>query len=58
MVYSHYKGAPSKDDAPVAFVGKGITFDSGGISLKPPAVSDTVTSYGFNEALTIKLYRL
>jgi len=33
----HYKGAPSKDDAPVAFVGKGITFDSGGISLKPSA---------------------
>ena len=25
-----------KDDAPVAFVGKGITFDTGGISLKPP----------------------
>ncbi|KAK0466043.1 uncharacterized protein EV420DRAFT_1636626 [Desarmillaria tabescens] len=33
----HYKGAPSKDDTPVAFVGKGITFDSGGISLKPSA---------------------
>ncbi|KAK0500947.1 hypothetical protein EDD18DRAFT_1146702 [Armillaria luteobubalina] len=29
--------APSKDDTPVAFVGKGITFDSGGISLKPSA---------------------
>ena len=24
-------------DAPVAFVGKGVTFDTGGISLKPPA---------------------
>jgi len=31
----HYKGAPSKDAQPLAFVGKGITFDSGGISLKP-----------------------
>ncbi|KAG7100151.1 hypothetical protein E1B28_001930 [Marasmius oreades] len=31
----HYKGAESKDEKPVAFVGKGITFDSGGISLKP-----------------------
>ncbi|KAH7886392.1 cytosol aminopeptidase family, catalytic domain-containing protein [Phlebopus sp. FC_14] len=31
----HYKGAPSPDDQPIAFVGKGITFDSGGISLKP-----------------------
>ncbi|GAA5919901.1 hypothetical protein JCM6882_004742 [Rhodosporidiobolus microsporus] len=33
----HYKGAQSKDEAPLAFVGKGITFDSGGISLKPGA---------------------
>ncbi|GAA5935804.1 hypothetical protein JCM10213_003694 [Rhodosporidiobolus nylandii] len=33
----HYKGAANKDEAPLAFVGKGITFDSGGISLKPGA---------------------
>ncbi|KIK68763.1 hypothetical protein GYMLUDRAFT_215607 [Collybiopsis luxurians FD-317 M1] len=33
----HYMGAPQKDARPVAFVGKGITFDSGGISLKPAA---------------------
>ncbi|KDQ49592.1 hypothetical protein JAAARDRAFT_42702 [Jaapia argillacea MUCL 33604] len=32
----HYNGA-SKDSQPLAFVGKGITFDSGGISLKPAA---------------------
>jgi len=32
----HYKGA-AKDAQPLAFVGKGITFDSGGISLKPGA---------------------
>ncbi|KAJ3799692.1 leucine aminopeptidase, partial [Lentinula aff. detonsa] len=31
----HYKGAPQRDAQPIAFVGKGITFDSGGISLKP-----------------------
>ncbi|KAF9255019.1 hypothetical protein L218DRAFT_383627 [Marasmius fiardii PR-910] len=31
----HYKGAGSTDEQPIAFVGKGITFDSGGISLKP-----------------------
>ena len=32
------KGAkPSKADAPIAFVGKGVTFDSGGISIKPSA---------------------
>ncbi|GAA5981624.1 hypothetical protein JCM10908_004544 [Rhodotorula pacifica] len=32
-----YHGAANKDEAPLAFVGKGITFDSGGISLKPGA---------------------
>jgi leucyl aminopeptidase len=32
------KGAKAtKADAPVAFVGKGVTFDSGGISIKPSA---------------------
>ncbi|EJU02104.1 peptidase M17 leucyl aminopeptidase [Dacryopinax primogenitus] len=30
----HYSGAPA-GEKPLAFVGKGITFDSGGISLKP-----------------------
>ncbi len=30
----------AKDDAPVAFVGKGITFDTGGISIKPAANMD------------------
>jgi leucyl aminopeptidase len=33
-----WQGAPSaKDKAPLAFVGKGVTFDTGGISLKPAA---------------------
>lgn len=34
MVVAEYRGA-AKDVAPVALVGKGITFDTGGISLKP-----------------------
>lgn len=34
MVVMQYNGADS-DEAPVAFVGKGVTFDTGGISLKP-----------------------
>jgi leucyl aminopeptidase len=33
----HYKGAKDKDEKPYGLVGKGITFDSGGISLKPSA---------------------
>ena len=36
LVVLRYQGAP-KSAAPVALVGKGITFDSGGISLKPGA---------------------
>jgi len=31
----HYNGALNPNDRPIALVGKGITFDSGGISLKP-----------------------
>ncbi len=35
----HYQGA-AKGQAPVVLVGKGITFDSGGISIKPAAGMD------------------
>lgn len=34
LIVLEYKGG-KKDEAPVALVGKGITFDTGGISLKP-----------------------
>lgn len=34
-----YSGG-KQDDAPVVFVGKGVTFDSGGISIKPSANMD------------------
>jgi leucyl aminopeptidase len=39
LIVMHYKGAAS-DQAPVALCGKGITFDTGGISLKPPPKMD------------------
>ena len=39
FIVLHYRGA-GKADAPVALVGKGITFDAGGISLKPAAEMD------------------
>ena len=36
MLVMQWQGAPNaKDKAPLAFVGKGVTFDTGGISLKP-----------------------
>lgn len=35
-----YQGSNCPDDAPIVLVGKGLTFDSGGISLKPAANMD------------------
>ncbi len=37
---SEQKRAKANPDAPIALVGKGITFDSGGISIKPGAAMD------------------
>lgn len=37
LIILHYKGAKQRTAAPYTFVGKGITFDTGGISLKPGA---------------------
>jgi leucyl aminopeptidase len=39
LMVIEYRGAPASQ-APVALVGKGITFDTGGISLKDPAGMD------------------
>lgn len=39
FIVMQYSGAP-KSSAPVVLVGKGITFDTGGISLKPGAAMD------------------
>jgi leucyl aminopeptidase len=39
LVVVRYQGAP-KSQAPVVLVGKGITFDTGGISIKPAAEMD------------------
>ena len=37
LVVMEWRGAASKRAAPIAFCGKGVTFDTGGISLKPAA---------------------
>ncbi len=39
LIVARYRGA-GESDAPVVFVGKGVTFDTGGISLKPGAAMD------------------
>ncbi|XP_038255977.1 cytosol aminopeptidase [Dermochelys coriacea] len=38
----HYSGSANASDAPLVFVGKGVTFDSGGISLKPSSGMDAM----------------
>jgi leucyl aminopeptidase len=37
MVIMSWNGSRNKKEAPVALIGKGVTFDTGGISLKPGA---------------------
>lgn len=37
LVVMQWNGAPKKTAKPVAFVGKGVCFDTGGISIKPSA---------------------
>ena len=39
LIVCEYRGG-EKDSAPICLVGKGITFDSGGISLKDPPAMD------------------
>ena len=39
LIVMHYRGA-AREDKPTALVGKGITFDAGGISLKPAQAMD------------------
>ena len=40
MIIINYQGARSRQDAPIVLIGKGITFDTGGISIKPAATMD------------------
>lgn len=37
LVRIKYRPKPAAKKSPIAFVGKGITFDSGGLDIKPPA---------------------
>ena len=51
MICLSYKGG-NPDDAPIALVGKGVTFDTGGISLKPGAAMDEM-KYDMGGAATV-----
>ncbi|MCF6299275.1 MAG: leucyl aminopeptidase, partial [Thiomicrorhabdus sp.] len=51
MICLSYKGG-EKNQAPIALVGKGVTFDTGGISLKPGAAMDEM-KYDMGGAATV-----
>jgi len=51
MICLSYSGGNS-DDAPIALVGKGVTFDTGGISLKPGQAMDEM-KYDMGGAATV-----
>ncbi len=52
MVIMRWKGDKTNSDAPLAFVGKGVTFDTGGISLKPgPGMEDMKMDMGGSAAV-------
>ena len=40
IVIMEYKNEPKKDEKPIAIIGKGITFDTGGLYLKPAVHMD------------------
>ena len=40
FIVFEYRGAANPEEAPIVLVGKGVTFDTGGISLKPGAHMD------------------
>ncbi len=58
MVIFKYFGAKNKKEAPIAFVGKGVTFDTGGISIKPAQnMEDMKTDMG-GSAVVVGLMKL
>ncbi|MCB1651514.1 MAG: leucyl aminopeptidase [Alphaproteobacteria bacterium] len=58
MVVMRWNGANKKSkDAPLAFVGKGVTFDTGGISLKPGANMDEMKMDMGGSAAVVGLFK-
>ncbi|WFD35047.1 hypothetical protein MCUN1_001895 [Malassezia cuniculi] len=57
FVEVHYRGAPDADAQPLAIVGKGITFDTGGISIKPGAGMDLMRADMGGAAVAVSTVR-
>lgn len=66
LVVMEYYGAEDQDAKPLAFVGKGVTFDTGGISIKPSSnmhemkydMSGSAAVVGLIKALAIRKARV
>jgi leucyl aminopeptidase len=57
LVVLQWHGA-GKDEAPLAFIGKGVTFDTGGLSIKPAAGMEEMKWDMAGSAVVIGLIRL
>ncbi len=59
LVVIQWKGAKSASAQPIAFVGKGVCFDTGGISLKPPeGMEEMITDMAGSAAVVGAMYAL
>jgi len=58
LVIMKWNGSKNKKEKPIAFVGKGITFDSGGISLKPTGHIEDMKIDMSGSAVVVSLMRL
>jgi leucyl aminopeptidase len=58
LVVLKYYGAKNKKDQPIAFVGKGVTFDTGGISIKPAQNMEDMKTDMAGSAVVVGLMKL
>ena len=58
LVIMTWSGAKNKKEQPIAFVGKGVTFDTGGISIKPSANMEDMKADMGGSATVVGLMRL
>ncbi len=58
LVVLKYNGAKNPKDQPIAFVGKGVTFDTGGISIKPAQNMEDMKTDMAGSAVVVGLLRL
>jgi leucyl aminopeptidase len=58
MVVFEYFGAKNKKTPPIAFVGKGVTFDTGGISIKPAKNMEDMKTDMAGSAVVVGLMKL